>query len=142
MSVYQHILAAVDFGENSAKVLQQAMAMAQLCAAKLSVMHVVNYSASSDTDYMLPDADELENKMIEAARNQIKELLQREALTGSVHAIIRSGRPKIEIVRAAEQEGADLIVVGAHGRHGIAGLLGSTANRVLDGAKCNVLVVY
>ena len=43
MPVYQHILAAVDFGDHSAKMLQHAQAMAQLCEAELTVLHVVNY---------------------------------------------------------------------------------------------------
>jgi len=41
----------------------------------------------------------------------------------------------------ADEQGADLIIVGSHGRHGLALLLGSTANGVLHGAACDVLAV-
>ncbi len=51
------------------------------------------------------------------------------------------GRPETEIHALANQIGADLIVVGSHGRHGLALLLGSTANGVLHGAPCDVLAV-
>ncbi|MFB3104756.1 MAG: universal stress protein, partial [Pseudomonadales bacterium] len=51
------------------------------------------------------------------------------------------GRPESEIHRIAESKEADIIVVGSHGRHGLALLLGSTANGVLHGAKCDVLAV-
>jgi len=51
------------------------------------------------------------------------------------------GRPETEIHAMANQIGADLIVVGSHGRHGLALLLGSTANGVLHGAPCDVLAV-
>lgn len=51
------------------------------------------------------------------------------------------GSPKLEIVRVAEERQVDLIVVGSHGRHGLALLLGSTANGVLHHAKCDVLAV-
>jgi universal stress protein A len=51
------------------------------------------------------------------------------------------GRPESEIQRTAEAAGADVIVVGSHGRHGLALLLGSTANGVLHGASCDVLAV-
>ena len=51
------------------------------------------------------------------------------------------GSPKAEIIRIAEDMGADLIVVGSHGRHGIALLLGSTAASVVHHAKCDVLAV-
>jgi universal stress protein A len=51
------------------------------------------------------------------------------------------GRPESEIQRVAEAKGADVIIVGSHGRHGLALLLGSTANGVLHGATCDVLAV-
>jgi universal stress protein A len=51
------------------------------------------------------------------------------------------GSPKLEIVRVAEENNVDLIIVGSHGKHGIALLLGSTANGVLHHAKCDVLAV-
>jgi len=51
------------------------------------------------------------------------------------------GVPGEEIVRVAEQEHADLIIVGSHGRHGLGLLLGSTANRVLHHAKCDVMAI-
>jgi universal stress protein A len=51
------------------------------------------------------------------------------------------GRPESEIQRTAQSVGADVIVVGSHGRHGLALLLGSTANGVLHGASCDVLAV-
>ena len=51
------------------------------------------------------------------------------------------GRPETEIHLLAEQIGADLIVVGSHGRHGLALLLGSTSTGVLHGSPCDVLAV-
>jgi len=55
---------------------------------------------------------------------------------------IRIGRPASEIRNHAENLGADLIVIGSHGRHGVSGLLlGSTANGVVHGAPCDVLTV-
>jgi universal stress protein A len=51
------------------------------------------------------------------------------------------GVPKEEITQIAQQENVDLIVVGSHGRHGFALLLGSTANSILHHAHCDVLAV-
>jgi universal stress protein A len=51
------------------------------------------------------------------------------------------GVPEQEIVRLAGQEGIDLIIVGSHGRHGLALLLGSTASNVLHHAGCDVLAI-
>jgi universal stress protein A len=70
--------------------------------------------------------------------------LQRFAETNGLdaeHQHIVLGRPEVEIHAKAEELGADLIVVGSHGRHGLALLLGSTANGVLHGAGCDVLAV-
>ena len=142
MPVYQHILAAVDLSETSARVLQNAAALAQLCDARLTVLHVVNYTLPLDMDYVIPPEDDREIQMTEAASRRLQELMDREALSSGVETIIISGRPKSEITRVAEQANADLIVVGAHGRHGISALLGSTTDRVLHSASCNVLTVY
>jgi universal stress protein A len=57
------------------------------------------------------------------------------------HQHIVLGRPEVEIHATAEELGADLIVVGSHGRYGLALLMGSTANGVLHGASCDVLAV-
>lgn len=141
MAVYQHILAAVDLGENSAKVLQHAAPLAEICDARLTVLHVVNYMPASDMDYLIPPSEDTENKLIEVAQQRLQALLEREALTSGVETNIVTGRAKVEIARVAEQQQADLIVVGAHGRHGLAGLLGSTAERVLHRVSCDVLTV-
>ncbi|PIE36321.1 MAG: universal stress protein UspA, partial [Gammaproteobacteria bacterium] len=51
------------------------------------------------------------------------------------------GRPETEIHALADTIDADLVVMGCHGRFGLALLLGSTANGVLHGTKCDVLAV-
>lgn len=55
--------------------------------------------------------------------------------------VIEAGSAKTVILKAAEKYKANLIIVGSHGRHGLQLLLGSTANAVLHGAKCDVLAV-
>ena len=141
MSVYQHILAAVDFSEHSAKVLQHAAPLAELCNARLTVLHVVDHSPAPEFEYMLPQVDDLELKLIDAAEKRLQEFLVREALSSGVETNVVVGRPKVEIVRVAERNQVDLIVIGVHGHHGIGGLLGSTTDRVLHHAACDVLTV-
>lgn len=55
--------------------------------------------------------------------------------------IVKIGSAKFVILEEAERINADLIIVGSHGRHGIRVILGSTANGVLHGAKCDALAV-
>ncbi len=64
-----------------------------------------------------------------------------DARDDCVRTLVRMLRTKEGILGAAREHGADLIVVGSHGRHGLALLLGSTANAVLHGAPCDVLAV-
>ncbi|MGW8228388.1 MAG: universal stress protein [Gammaproteobacteria bacterium] len=141
MSVYQHVLAVIDFSEASTGVLQHAAPLAELCNARLTVLHVVNYSPTPEFEYMLPREDDSEIKLIEAAEKRLQELLEREALSSGVEGKVVVGRPKVEIVRIAKRNKVDLIVIGAHGHHGIGGLLGSTTDRVLHHAACDVLTV-
>jgi len=140
MQVYKKIMAAIDFSDHTDAVLQRAQLLAKHEGAALLVLHVVDYYWPTDTDYVLPPVDEVEEKLIEEARSRLDTLLKD---TGLAHAkaIIVTGRPKQEILNVAEQEQSDLIVVGAHGHHGIAGLLGSTADRVLHRSCCDVLTV-
>tara|TARA_B110000977_G_C10839957_1_gene401574 strand:- start:75 stop:575 length:501 start_codon:yes stop_codon:yes gene_type:complete len=56
-------------------------------------------------------------------------------------ALVEFGRPTDLIVEVAERENVDLIILGSHGKHGVALLLGSTADGVLHHAKCDVLAV-
>ena len=55
--------------------------------------------------------------------------------------MVVQGNTRREILRVAEENQVDLIVLGSHGREGIQLLLGSTANAVLHGAPCDVLAV-
>ena len=78
------------------------------------------------------------------ARETAKNIRERVAGFGiePERVAVRIGRPALEIKAYAEEIGANLIVIGSHGRHGIAGvMLGSTANGVLHGSPCDVLTV-
>lgn len=142
MNTYQHILLAVDFSEDSLLVTQQTSEMAQKFASKLSIVHVLDNIPMPDTSYgtIIALSDETDNALLEQEKanlNKIGELLnvpqnQRWLIWGS---------PKEEICALAVQENVDLIIVGSHGRHGLALLLGSTANDVLHHAPCDVLAV-
>ena len=140
MSEYKHILVAIDLGDHSAEIARRAVGLAQSCGATLTVLHVADYIPPFYGDYLIPPADDGEEKVIHAATQQLNELIEHSALTGPQTLVI-SGRPKVEIARIAERENCDLIIVGVHGHHGIVGLLGSTSTGVLQKASCDVLMV-
>jgi universal stress protein A len=79
------------------------------------------------------------------AQETTKNIRERVAAFGiePERVVTRIGRPALEIKAQAKEFGADLVVIGSHGRHGISGvMLGSTANGVLHGAPCDVLTVW
>ncbi len=142
METYQHILLAVDFFEQAHKVSSKAKALADAYRAKMSMIHVVDSMPVPDAGFGWDasfDVD-LTNEMINAAR---KKLLGCADQFGVSHdcVYVELGSPKYEITRVAEENNADLIVMGSHGRHGLSLLLGSTATGVLHHAKCDVLAV-
>ena len=138
--MYQHVLFATDFSPEAGRAEARAVDIAQKYKARLSLIHVVDYYPATQLDGGLSIVPDLEEKMRESAREQLTACAARIPQELS-HEHVCSGSAKLEITRFAEEIGADLIVVGSHGRHGLGLLLGSTANGVLHHAKCDVLAV-
>lgn len=141
MDAYRHILLAVDFSNATETLLQRTLALRQVCAAELSLVHVIEpmvVDPSYDVFPAIPLG--LEQEAAAKARRELIRLGDRLVVPADrCHVML--GSTKNEILRCAEECAADLIVVGSHGRHGVALLLGSTANAVLHGAPCDVLAV-
>lgn len=141
MSLYKHILLAVDFSEHGKQVLSKAQQMAEQNQAQLSLVHVVEDLPITDAAYgPIPFDVDLTQEWLDASKQRLIKLGAELAIPEE-HQWLEMGSAKLEIVRIAEENSVDLIVVGSHGRHGLALLLGSTANGVLHHAKCDVLAV-
>jgi universal stress protein A len=141
MATYDHILFATDFSPESRGAAAKAVALSQLTGARLTLLHVVEYSALEYAgEIPIPENIDLDQRRIDAARARIADLA-RQLGVAEVPCRVELGAPKHEIVRVAKEDGVDLIVVGSHGRHGLQLLLGSTANGVLHMAGCDVLAV-
>ncbi len=135
------ILVPVDFSESSRKALQYAVAFAQQFGAEILLLHVLE-PAPPQIEIMeavLTDTTFREEATLELSQ------WQREAvsLSRAVKAVVRNGTaPDQEIVRAAEEDDIDLIIMGNHGRMGLARVfIGSTAEKVVRRAPCPVLVI-
>ena len=141
---YQHILFAADFSDDAPRVGERAREIARRCGARLSLIHVVedlNISLGGGYE-LLPVLPELPDEaLLREARELLGELARRLEMEDAEKWVINAPSTKEGILGAARDHGADLIVVGSHGRHGLALLLGSTANAVLHGAPCDVLAV-
>lgn len=141
MSVYNKVLVAVDFNAETDALVRKALTLAGGDITRLLVVHVVEPSPMFDSvEYPFPDVAELERMVEEQQRQRLDDLLIRLGVPGA-RTFLEAGSPKHEITRVAQEQGADLIVVGSHGRHGLRLLLGSTANGVLHLAQCDVLAV-
>lgn len=141
MGTYRHVLFATDFSPDGEVAGRKAAEIAALAGARLSLLHVVEYSAMQYAgEIPIPENIDLDQRRVDLARGQIAELARRLGVA-QAPTFVELGAPKHEIVRIAKELGVDLIVVGSHGRHGLQLLLGSTANGVLHLATCDVLAV-
>jgi len=142
MKDYQHILLAVDYSEQGVYVAEKARSLAYRYQAKLSIIHVLDNIPMPDTNYgtMIPLDQDSSDELLEAEKTKLMQLGD-QLNVDLANRWMLWGVPKQEIIHIAEQEQVDLIVVGSHGRHGLALLLGSTANSVLHYAKCDVMAI-
>lgn len=143
MAEVKRILAAVDFSDTSTEALAHAADLAGKLGASLDVVHAYQLPV-----YALPDgavmatadftarlSDDLQKELDRVAEPHRKAGLQVET-----HLV--RGVPHAEIVRRAQDEGADMIVLGTHGRTGLEHLLlGSVAERVVRTSPIPVLTV-
>ena len=138
---YQHILVAVDLTEECDPVMKRAVALAKANDARLSAVHVVEPMAMAFGGDVPMDLSMLQQQQFDQAKERLHQFTLTYAEITSSQCHLVYGQPRQEIHRLADEQDCDLIVVGSHGRHGLALLLGSTANDVLYGAPCDVLAV-
>lgn len=136
------ILVPTDFSECSTEALEYAMSLAKPLQADLILTHVIEpfpYTAVNGIAFI-----NFEERLIPEARALLDKFSQRpleEKLSVETH--LTSGIPSREIITLAEREGADLIVMGTHGRTGINHLMaGSVAEKVVRLSPCPVLTVH
>ncbi len=142
MALYQHILIAADFSNHTDMVIHRAKALAAANNTRLSLCHIVEDFPLTDFAYepmISVDAD-MREALLDAGKKQLSALGQKFEIATN-NQWIEYGSPGRDIVRIAEENNVDLIVVGSHGRKGIKMLLGSTANAILHHARCDVLAV-
>ena len=142
MENYQHILLAADYSEHGNLVALRATNLAQQYQAKLSIIHVLDNIAMPDMapGTILPLDENSNYDLLETEKDKLRQIADKLGIDESCRWLVW-GNPKQEIVRIADQEKVDLIIAGSHGRHGLALLLGSTANGILHYAKCDVMAV-
>ncbi len=140
MGQYTHVLLAADFNPESEKVIHRAKALAANFHAKFSIVHVLEPISIAYGGEFPVDLGDLHKELEKQAREQLTSLGEKLHVAPE-NQYLEVGITEKEILRIAQTQGVDLIVMGSHGRHGLALLLGSTANAVLHHADIDVLAV-
>jgi universal stress protein A len=141
MSGYQHLLIAVDLTQDSEIVARRGMEIAGRYGAKISLLHVVEFVPVDPAgEALLPPPVDLEGELVQGARQRLDALCGSLGLQTAARRV-EIGNIKAEILRVTTEEQADLLVLGSHGRHGLALLMGSTEKSLLHKAPCDVLAV-
>jgi nucleotide-binding universal stress UspA family protein len=140
------ILVPTDFSKGSTTALSYAVMLATEFKAKIVLLHVV--STPVDISGMhVPhfSLDKIMEEMKERAEKEMEDLLAEKSIkkTGlTFETQVREGVPFLQIIQGAKEQGADLIVMGTHGRTGLEHVFfGSTAEKVVRKAPCPVLTV-
>ena len=139
-STFTHILIAVDLTEDARNVAKKACALRTVLDCKLSCTHVIEPLSLAYGGDVPMDLSTIQDQIQDTAKSQLREFATGLNIPKENQHLV-FGRPETEIHSLASEINADLIVVGSHGRHGLALLLGSTANGVLHGSPCDVLAV-
>ncbi len=142
------ILCPLDFSDNSVKALKAAVELAGRFKAKVILGHVITDLPSIGAAYGMidynPPVSNIEafmDEMIKASEKEFDALIRKYSNDAvSFEKKISRGVAVDEIIRMAETENTDLIVLTTHGRTGLSRLLmGSVAEGVIRHAKCPVL---
>jgi nucleotide-binding universal stress UspA family protein len=142
--MFTRILVPTDFSEPSDAALDYARVLAGKFGASLHVLHVVETpSAMMSPEVYIADSPEAQVQLFEDAKNRLQHRVTPNDRTRyAATTEIVSGPNARSIVNYATERGMDLIVMGTHGRTGMAHLLmGSVAEKVVRDAPCPVMTV-
>jgi nucleotide-binding universal stress UspA family protein len=136
--MFKHILAATDFSEPAARATDYAIELATKLGAKLTLFHAYPVPPVPYGSAFAVVIDELAGLAYESMD---KELAKVKTRVPHCNALVQPGSAGRGIVEAAEDVGADLIVLGTHGRSWLGAPLGGVASRVIRIARVPVLTV-
>jgi nucleotide-binding universal stress UspA family protein len=140
--MYERILLALDGSELAEHALPHAVAQADRHGAELVLLRVLESFPRVGILWQ-EDVDRVEKQAMDQARAYLQEIAVTVQVRGlTVEATVIQGQPGLAIVRFAETNGVDLIVICTRGRSGFnRWLMGSVADRVVRGATVPVLLI-
>jgi nucleotide-binding universal stress UspA family protein len=143
MNIPKNILVPVDFSEYAEHALDYAVALAARLDAKVHLLNVIGIPALGVPELGVALSASMMDSIVkdnQAALDKLASARRTKAPIGEV--MLRTGDARDVIVRACQEVGADLIVMGTHGRRGVSrALLGSVAESIVRTAPCPVLTI-
>lgn len=141
--MYKKILVPTDGSEFAQKAEKHALFLAKTTGAGIYALSVTENNFVNG----LPLDDEvyqLNQLLKQRSEDNIKEFEEMDETSGiKFHGIIREGSPAKTILEVAKEEDIDLIVIGSSGKSGFDRfIMGSVAEKVVNAAKCAVLVIH
>jgi universal stress protein A len=140
MARYKKILVHLDLSQDSEHIAVAARDIAVDSQASMVVLHVVEYLPIEPLGESVLPTPQVGDELIDQSRAGLEELIARLALPRA-GIRVQAGNTKAEILRVADEESADLIVIGSRERHGLGILVNFTEDTVLHAAHCDVLTV-
>jgi nucleotide-binding universal stress UspA family protein len=144
MKPFQRIIVATDLSSTSEPALEEAIALAKENGAVLLIAHAYQPPGVADAQLVASGIYEEWNRSIRAeVEGKLRGLVSDAARKGiQAEPLVLVGEPYEAIAQAARVHGADLVVMGTHGRKGVSRFfLGSVASRVISTAPCPVMTV-
>ena len=140
MQAFRKIVVATDFDDASERALELAIDLATRYAAELIVVHGVDLRVPPYPIALMPDPE----KIAAAAQLGLLSVVERVKETvPAARGVLLRGKPAEEIIAFVEDNAADLVVVGTHGRKGPSRwLMGSVAERIVRGCRVSVLTAH
>lgn len=143
--MYKNILTALDGSPRAMHVLRHAAGLAARSGAQLHLVRAVHLPLDVPADALTMSGDQLTARLLASGTEELAALA--EALHPEITPVLwgqrvcRFGVPAQVVIEVAGELHADLIVIGSHGYNVVDRLLGTTAARIVNHARCSVLVV-
>ena len=147
---YRKLIVAVDNDSSNDQVCDRAVEIAESCDPQLLLIHVVDPPtapvvpgiAGAISVSSLPPDEEAQAKLLDENRTQLEALAAKIGDRVVAQRVVESAMIRESVHQAAIDFGADLIVAGSHGRHGLSLFFtGSTTSDLLKNAPCDILAV-
>lgn len=145
--MFNKILVALDGSDHAQRALQAAAQLAKKCEAQLILCHVVQIKFyRSDYDMRVAQAakdvfKQIGEEQAEAILSEAEKLIKEAGVTDSLR-LVGEGDPARAILKASQESGASMIVVGTRGLTGLRELaMGSVAHKLTVASTCPVLVI-